>query len=102
MDLKLPPQLLQAISSPSGGGVVIVLGAGCSKEDPTGLPLAGELSIQCHRRLIFDGILEAGDVVDPSDLSDVAEAVFQKKGSQSPLVDRFPLGDFKLAEPNEG
>ena len=99
---KLPSDLLQAISSPNGGRVVLVLGAGCSKEDPTCLPLTGELSAECYRRLVDDGVLDADEVCDPYDLSAVAEAVFQKTKGQSALIERFPQGDFKQAEPNEG
>ena len=98
----LPSNLLQAISSPSGGRVVLVLGAGCSKEEPTSLPLAGELSAQCYRKLVDDNILAEGEVNDQSDLSAVAEAVVQKTGKQSALIERFPQGDFRQAEPNEG
>ncbi len=99
---ELPPDLLWAISTQGGGKVVLVLGAGCSNEEPTCLPLSGELSARCLRKLVQDGILEIGDVDDPRDLSSVAEAVFQKTGSQRALVERFPPGEFKQAEPNEG
>ena len=98
----LPPSLLQAISSSGGGRVVLVLGAGCSNESPTSLPLSGDLSVECHRKLVEDGILEDGEVGDRSDLSAVAEAVFCKTGSQSPVVERFPPDSFRHAEPNEG
>ena len=98
----LPPHLLQAISSPAGGRVVLVLGAGCSNEEPTGLPLSGELSARCHRKLIANRILANGEVDDPCDLSAVAETVFQKTGSQSALIECFPPGEFRQAEPNEG
>lgn len=98
----LPSNLLQAISSPSGGRVVLVLGAGCSREEPTSLPLAGELSAQCYRKLVDDGILTEGEVSDLYDLSAVAEAVVQKTGNQNALIERFPQGDFRQAEPNEG
>ena len=98
----LPSNLLQAISSPSGGRVVLVLGAGCSKEAPTDLPLASELSKDCHRRLVADGILSDGEVSDQNDLSAVAEAVFLKTGSQQELIERFPKDAFRHAKPNEG
>ena len=79
-----------------------MLGAGCSAEDPTGLPLAGDLSAECCRRLIADGVLTEDEVDDRRDLSAVAEAVYQKTGSQRELIDRFPLSAFRQAEPNEG
>ena len=98
----LPPNLLQAISSPSGGRVVLVLGAGCSKEEPTNLPLASELSAECCRRLVADGILSMGEVGDQNDLSAVADAVFLKEGSQRKLIELFPKDAFRHAKPNEG
>ena len=100
--LGLPDQLSQAISSQGGGRVVLVLGAGCSKEDPTGLPLGGELSEDCLRQLIRDGVLSEGEVTDERDLSALAEAVFQKTGSQRELTERFPQNAFRCPEPNEG
>ena len=98
----LPPSLLHAISSPGGGRVVLILGAGCSNEDPTSLPLSGDLSAECHRKLIADRILTEGEVIDKRDLSAVAEAVVSRTGSQSALIERFPPDAFRYAEPNEG
>ena len=80
----------------------MVLGAGCSNEAPTSLPLSGDLSEECHRKLVEDGILGEGEVGNRRDLSAVAEAVFCKTGSQSDLVKRFPPDSFRHAEPNEG
>ena len=99
---QLPPNLLSAISSPSGGRVVLVLGAGCSREEPTSLPLAGDLSAECHRKLVADRVLNEGEVDNQRDLSAVAEAVVRKTGSQRDLIERFPPGDFKHAKPNDG
>ena len=98
----LPPELLHAVSVPSGGRVVLVLGAGCSNEQPTSLPLSSDLSEECHRKLVADGILEEGEVDNKRDLSAVAEAVVRKTGSQRDLVDRFPPDAFRLANPNDG
>ena len=86
----LPTQLFQAISASGGGRVVLILGAGCSKEPPTSLPLGGELSEDCHRKLVQDGVLSDGEVTDNHDLSAVAEAVYQNTGSQRDLIERFP------------
>lgn len=98
----LPPALLHAISSRGGGRVVLVLGAGCSYEAPTSLPLSGDLSADCHRKLTQDGILNSGEVGDHRDLSAVAEAVFCRTGSQEELIRRFPSDAFRNARPNEG
>ena len=81
---------------------MLVLGAGCSKEDPTALPLSGDLSEECYRRLVVDGILSVDDVDDLRDLSAVADAVVRTTGSQRELIDRFPTDEFRLAKPNEG
>ena len=42
--MSLPPDLLNAISKSEGGQVVLIVGAGCSKELPTNLPLSRELA----------------------------------------------------------
>ena len=98
----LPADLLHAISAPSGGRVVLVLGAGCSSEEPTSLPLSRGLSEECHRQLVAHGILKEGEVENKGDLSAVAEAVFAKTGSQRDLIDRFPPDVFRNARPNDG
>ena len=98
----LPPQLLNAVSSPGGGRIALVLGAGCSTEEPTCLPLSGDLAEECNRKLVADGILDKDEVEDCRDLSAIAEAVVNKTGSQRDLVERFPPDTFRNAQPNEG
>lgn len=101
--MDLPVELLQAISSPGGGKIALIVGAGCSVEAPTGVPVASKCSIEVHRRLLADGVLENGDCTDPTDLSAVADAVFAKKRSQRDVVDRLrEQYDLKLATPNDG
>ena len=87
---NLPTKLLEAISSPIGGGVVLVLGAGCSSEWPTSLPLSGDLSAQCYEKLLADNVLSGDEVNDPRDLSEVADAVYLKKASQQGRREPFP------------
>ena len=99
---ELPSELLEAIAPPSRGRVVLVLGAGCSLESPTGLPLSGDLAAECHRRLVADTILSHDEVDDNRNLSSLAEAVFRKTGSQRALIDRLEPDRFRNAEPNEG
>lgn len=98
----LPANLLGAIAHEDGGRVVLVIGAGCSFEEPTGLPLASACAQEAHRRLVEDGILQEGDCPDPSDLSCLADAVKEAQGCQGPLVERMPRTRFRNAEPNEG
>jgi len=98
----LPTSLLAAISAHGGGQVVLVLGAGCSKEPPTSLPLSRECAEEAHRRLVADHVLGQNDCADPADLSLLAEVVFEKTGSQDALVDRMNPVKFRQAPPNEG
>jgi len=101
--MALPSDLLQAVSARGGGKIALVLGAGCSVEAPTSVPVATECSINIHRRLLADGVLENGDCSDPSDLSVVADAVFAKKHQQRDVVERLrEQYDLKLATPNDG
>ena len=98
----VPSELLAAISSPAGGRVTLVIGAGASFESPTAIPLAGTCSEEAYRRLVDDEILEAGCVEQPWDLTAVADAVHDATGGQAELVSRLPLPKFRKAEPNGG
>lgn len=100
--MTLPDPILHAISQPEGGRVVLVVGAGCSAEPPTCLPLSRECAIEAHRRLVTDGVLGDSDCPDPCDLSCVSDAVMAKTGSQQAIVARLPREQFIQAEPNEG
>lgn len=101
--MPLPHQLLQAVATPGGGRIALVLGAGCSIEQPTGLPSGATAARELHRLLTADGVLAAGDVHDPSDLSALADAVFAKTGSQRDLVQRFlDAYNLKRANANDG
>lgn len=79
-----------------------MLGAGCSLEPPTSLKLADEYAREAHRSLVADGVLEEGDCEDPSDLSLLASAVYEKRGRQSELVEKLPIAAFRLAQANDG
>ncbi|GAI05518.1 unnamed protein product, partial [marine sediment metagenome] len=100
--MSLPADLLHAISQPEGGRVVLVVGAGCSVEPPTNLPLSRQLALDAHRRLVEDGVLDDGDCPEPASLTCVADAVWSKTKSQRELVVRFPCDGFRQAEPNRG
>ena len=68
-----------------------------------GLPMARECSEQAHRKLIHDGILLEGECPDPSDLSLLADTIYQKEGGkQAELVKRLPTDDFRMVTPNGG
>ena len=81
---------------------MLVLGAGCSREDPTNLPLAGDLSRKCHQQLLLNGVLQPGEVPDHHDLSKVADAVFENTGGQEELISCFPPEVFRTAPANRG
>ena len=101
--MALPAQLLNAVSSPGGGKIAIVVGAGCSVEAPTCVPVERDCSVEVHRRLVANGVLQNGDCTDPTDLSLVADAVFEKKQSQQDVVELLrDQYDLKLAPPNDG
>lgn len=97
----LPSDLLRAAAA-GDGRLVLVLGAGCSCDWPTSLPLADELSEGCHRQLINDGVLPDDAELDGTDLSAVARAVFDRTGGHRELIERFGPNRFRLAEPNSG
>jgi hypothetical protein len=98
---ELPAELLHAVAQRSGR-VALVLGAGCSLEPPTGLRLARDYSLDAHRQLIQDGVLEESECSDPEDLSALASCVVEKTGGQSALVRCLPAERFRMARPNDG
>lgn len=100
--MPLPATLLEAIASPGGGQLAIVIGAGCSFEDPTAMPLAVKLSEDTHRQLVLNGVLAEGECPEPWNLAELASLVFDKTGSQNDLVSKFPINEMKTATPNKG
>lgn len=101
--MNLPSDILQAVSAPGGGKITLVVGAGCSLEAPTSIPLAGRCSQECHDRLVANNVLAAGDCPTPSNLSCLADTVFSKTGQQRLLVEQLSQHySFKAASPNEG
>ncbi len=66
--MDIPSSVLKAAGDPGGGKLVIVMGAGCSIEDPSGLPDSRTCSLEIWRRLQYDGVLENGDCSNPEDL----------------------------------
>ena len=97
----VPADLLQAVAS-RGGRVALVVGAGCSVEDPTGLKLASEYSAEVHGQLVADGVIQPDECQDVEDLSALAEFVVERTGSKEGIVARLPKRAFRLARPNSG
>src|SRR5688572_17800252 len=100
--MPIPPEVLHAIASPEGGRVVLVLGAGCSFEPPTHIPLAKPIALEAYRRLVADSELVEGECTTTNDLSALTEFIKIKFGFQRKLVERLPLTKFRTATPNEG
>lgn len=101
--MTLPAELLEAVSAPGGGKITLVVGAGCSFEAPTSIPLAGRLSQECHDRLVANAVLAIGDCSTPWNLSSLADAVVAKTGKQQLLVEQLSQHyDLRIAAPNEG
>jgi len=101
--MRLPPELLQAVSASGGGKIALVVGAGCSLEAPTAIPTAEVCSQECHDRLVANGFLSVGDCATPSNLSSLADAVVEKTGEQRPLVEQLLQHyELKSASPNDG
>jgi hypothetical protein len=98
----IPPELLSAVTALGGARLAIVIGAGCSCEPPTQMPLARQLSTEAHRKLVHEGVLNAGECADPTDLAGLATLVFQKTGSQAALIRQFPVDRMRMARANEG
>jgi hypothetical protein len=98
----LPQPILTAAVHRPVGGISLIAGAGCSFEDPTNIPLSRECSERAFRQLVLDGMLREDECADPSDLSQLADVVFNRYGSQQPLVERLPLNEFRFARPNDG
>ena len=97
----VPADLLQAVASRSGR-VALVVGAGCSVEDPTGLKLSSGYSVDVHGQLVADGVIQPDEFQEVEDLSALAEFVVGQTGSKKDVVTRLPRRDFLLAQPNSG
>jgi len=93
---------LHAIAAPGGGQVALVIGAGCSVEAPTSMPLAGALAQEAYRQLVLDQILVEGQCAEPWDLAALASIVWAATQGQTELVKRFPREAMRQARPNLG
>lgn len=98
--VSLPTDLIGALTSGAGGTIALVLGAGCSIDQPTGLKTAGAYSAIAYRRLVEARVIEEG-CCDPGDLGALADAVFAATSSQQALVDILKP-ELENAAPNEG
>ena len=97
----VPGNLLQAVAS-RRGRVALLVGAGCSVENPTGLKLSGEYAREVGRQLVDDGVLQRDELPDAEDLSELAEVVYARTGSKKQVVARLPREKFRNASSKLG
>ncbi|WP_263788821.1 SIR2 family protein [Salinibacter grassmerensis] len=100
-DVSLPPPLNQDFADHGGHSITLILGAGCSFDGRTDLPLSKAVSQRVYQELVDDGYLEEDFCDDPSDLSEVAEAVSQVTGGLEPIVGHIRQR-FLHVDANEG
>lgn len=102
MPPSLPSDLLAAVAASGAERICIVVGAGCSFDTPTCLPLSKDLAKQAYDQLVADGVIKAEDCPDPTDLALLADAVWRAKDSQRELVMRLGPERLSSAQPNDG
>lgn len=98
----IPPEILEKVSAPGGGLVVLVTGAGCSMESPTNLLSGAAYSQSAYESLVDDGVLAPDSSSKPWDLSELADLVYEQTGSQLPLTRRLPRSAWRAPTPNVG
>lgn len=98
----IPPDLLHAVSLPNQGRVSLVIGAGCSIEKPTSIPSASRLADDARKALVRDGTIAETECPEPCSLPALTSVVFQKLGTQAPLVSKLPMDKMRVARPNDG
>lgn len=98
--IQLSNELKAALERVNEHGIVLVIGAGSSVDDPTGLKLGSHYSESAHSALTRRGVIATQP--KPWDLSELADAVLAATGSQDQLVAELPIPRMKLATPNLG
>ena len=101
MPVTIPPAVLTAVASCSGR-ITLVIGAGCSLEPPTEIPLSRDISLRAHEHLVDNEVIPPDACDQPDDLSALADTVVAETGNQRALVSILPRADFRSAEPNKG
>jgi hypothetical protein len=98
--IQLSHELMAALEHVEGHGIVLVIGAGSSVDDPTGLELGGHYSQLAHDALRRRGVI--AEQPHPWDLAELADAVIAATGNQDQLVAELPIQAMRLATPNRG
>jgi len=96
----LPAALSLELRKAHPQSVVLVIGAGCSIESPTGLKTAAHYSREAYEEL--RAVEAIPEMSDPGDLSALADLVEAETGSKDLLIRRLPLAEFRNAHPNHG
>lgn len=99
--MVIPSEILTAITRETGGGLVVVLGAGCSLESPTSLRLASEYARDGYRKLVANGRVPENADLNDEDLAAVASYCVEHAKREA-LRELVPLEPFRLAESNVG
>lgn len=101
---QIPSDVFKALVDSGGAQITLILGAGCSMENPPGLQSAAVLADQAYSRLVSEGVLPEGtlDKNDRWDLTKVADIVKSLTGSQRALTERLPVTEFINAMCNDG
>lgn len=98
--IQLSNELKAALERVNEQGIVLVIGAGSSLDDPTSLELGSHYSESAHLALTRRGVIATQP--RPWDLSELADAVVAATGNQDQLVAELPIPRMKLATPNLG
>lgn len=98
--VSIPAALRSAVTRPAGGGIALVLGAGCSVDRPTSLKISRDYAALAYRRLVDANVI-AENCCDPNDLGALADAVYAATNSQQALVDILKP-ELANASPNDG
>lgn len=101
---QIPTDVLKALVEPGGAQITLVLGAGCSMEEPPGLKSAKVLAKEAYSRLVEEDVLpeETLEENERWDLTKVADAVETQTDSQRALTERLPVTKFINATCNDG
>ncbi|MCU1509497.1 MAG: hypothetical protein JWQ12_1762 [Glaciihabitans sp.] len=98
--IQLSNELKAALEHVNEQGIVLVIGAGSSLDDPTGFELGSHYSELAHLALTRRGVI--AQQPNPWDLSELADAVVTATGAQDLLVAELPIPRMKLASANLG
>ena len=80
----------------------MVIGSGCSIDEPTNLPAGRQASREAFDALVRNNVLANDGSIDPNDLTAVADAAYDATKSNVALVDCLRPLRFENAVPNRG